>query len=151
MKTPNQFILAASLAFSLASHAAIIPAPDDQEEPSVTANGNGYFVVWADKRTYNTTEYDIYGARVSGSGEVLEPGGIPICTDAGRQTSPRVAFDGQKYLVVWEDDRESASAAQLYQIYGARVSVTGAVLDRNGFKMTTNRVTRLGPAVASDW
>ena len=130
--------------------AAIVPAPDDQEAPAVVSNGNGYFIVWADKRTYGLTEYDIYGARVSSSGEVLDPGGIPICTDPGRQTSPRVAFDGQQYLVVWEDDRQSTADYLDYQIYGARVTTTGTVLEQNGFKITTNRVTRTGPAVASN-
>src|SRR5881296_3403236 len=150
MKTQNRFILLTPLVAVLTAQAAIVPAPDDQEEPSIVANGNGYFVVWADKRTYSSTEYDIYGARVSATGEVLDPTGIPICTNPGRQTSPRVAFDGERYLVVWEDDRESTSVFQLDQVYGARVSTAGAVLDPNGFKITTNRVTRLGPAVASD-
>ncbi|HKS36830.1 MAG TPA: Ig-like domain-containing protein [Verrucomicrobiae bacterium] len=150
MKSLNRFIFVVALTSLLTAQAAIIPAPDDQEEPSVAANGNGYFVVWADKRTYSSTEYDIFGARVSATGEVLDPTGIPICTDPGRQTSPRVAFDGERYLVVWEDDRESTSAYLLYQIFGARVTTSGQVLDPNGFKITTNRVTRLGPAVASD-
>src|SRR5437867_8938881 len=130
--------------------AELSPAPDDQEEPSAVSNGNGYFVVWADKRDYGATGHDIYGARVSASGQLLDPGGIPICTNPGRQTSPRVAFDGQRYLVVWEDDRESTTNYLDYQIYGARVSVNGTVLDPNGFKITTNRVTRTGPAVASN-
>ena len=96
MKTQNRLVLfltalVSVLAPALASRAATVPAPDDQEEPAVAANGNGYFVVCADKRTYSTTEYDIYGARVSSTGEVLDPGGIPICTDPGRQTSPRIA------------------------------------------------------------
>ena len=73
MKTPNQFIFLTILASVLAAQAAIVPAPDDQEEPSVVANGSGYFVVWADKRSYGSTEYDIYGARVSNTGEVLDP------------------------------------------------------------------------------
>src|SRR5436190_4352640 len=150
MKTQIWLCLLSALASTLTAQAAIVPAPDDQEEPSVVANGNGYFVVWADKRSYGSTEYDIYGARVSSAGEVLDPGGIPICTNPGRQTSPRVAFDGEKYLVVWEDDRESTTDYQLYQIYGARVTTSGQVLDPNGFRITTNRVTRLGPAVASD-
>src|SRR2546429_7896352 len=150
MKTQIWLCLLSALASTLAAQAAIVPAPDDQEEPSVVANDNDYFVVWADKRNYGSTEYDIYGARVSATGEVLDPTGIPICTDPGRQTSPRVAFDGEKYLVVWEDDRESTTDSQLYQIYGARVTTRGQVLEPNGFKITTNRVTRLGPAVASD-
>src|SRR5439155_3476932 len=155
MKTQNRLVLfltalVSVLAPALATQAATVPAPDDQEEPAVAANGNGYFVVWADKRTYSATEYDIYGASVSSTGEVLDPGGIPICTDPGRQTSPRIAFNGENYLVVWEDDRESTTAFQLYQIYGARIATSGQVLDPNGFKITTNRVTRLGPAVVSD-
>src|SRR2546426_7174859 len=150
MKTQIWLCFLSALASTLTAQAAIVPAPDDQEEPSIVANGNGYFVVWADKRTYSSTEYDIYGARISATGEVLDPTGIAICTDPGRQTSPRVAFDGEKYLVVWEDDRESTSAFQLYQIYGARVGTSGQVLDPNGFKITTNRVTRLGPAVVSN-
>src|SRR5438034_5027693 len=150
MKTQNLIFFVTPLLAFLGARAAIVPAPDDQEEPAVAANGNGYFVVWADKRTYSATEYDIYGARVSSTGEVLDPGGIPICTDSGRQTSPRIAFDGQQYLVVWEDDRESTPDYLLYQIYGARVTATGQVLDSNGFKITANRVTRTGPAVASN-
>jgi hypothetical protein len=126
------------------------PAPDDQEHPSVVSNGDGYFVVWADKREYSANEYDIYGARVSSTGEVLDPGGIAICTDPGRQTSPCVAFDGTRYLVVWEDDRASTSQFLLYHIYGARLTADGRVLDTNGFRITTNQITRTGPAVASN-
>jgi len=60
MKTPSRLILfltalVSVVASGLVLKAAIVPAPDDQEEPSVVANGNGYFVVWADKRTYNST------------------------------------------------------------------------------------------------
>jgi hypothetical protein len=119
-------------------------ASDDQEDPAVVSNGNGCFVVWADQRH----GHDIYGARVSATGELLDPAGIPICTDPGYQSSPQVAFDGQNYLVVWDDDRESTSSFLLHQIYGARVSVDGRVLDTNGFAITTNKVSRLGPAVA---
>ena len=78
MKTANRLICFTTLFGVLAAQAAVVPAPDDQEEPSVVANGNGYFVVWADKRNYSSTEYDIYGARVSATGEVLDPTGIPI-------------------------------------------------------------------------
>jgi len=155
MKTQNRFVvfliaLVSILAWVLATQGATVPIPDDQEEPAVVATGDGYFVVWADKRNYNSTEYDIYGARISSTGEVLDPAGIPICTDPGRQTSPRAAFDGERYLVVWEDDRESTPDYGIYQIYGARVTTAGQVLDSNGFKITTGRVARTGPAVASN-
>src|ERR1043165_4231613 len=109
MKNRTLTVSASLFIATVTAMGSIIPAPDDQEEPSVAAHGNGYFVVWADKRNYAANEYDIYGARVSTTGEVLDPAGIPICTDPGRQTSPRVAFNGNEYLVVWEDDRESTT------------------------------------------
>lgn len=58
MKTQNRLVILSTLVAVLAARAAIVPAPDDQEEPSVVANGNGYCVVWADKRSYDSTEYD---------------------------------------------------------------------------------------------
>jgi len=119
-------------------------------DPVVVSNGNGYFVVWADQRNQGLTDHDIYGARVSATGEVLDPGGIPICTHPARQGFPRVAFDGENYLVVWDDDRESTSTFLLHQIYGARVTTDGQVLESNGFKITTNKISRLGPAVSSN-
>src|SRR5207249_12013975 len=38
---------------------------------------------------------------------------------------------------------------QLDHIHGARLATSGQVLDPNRFQITTNRVTRLGPAVVS--
>jgi hypothetical protein len=61
-----------------------------------------------------------------------------------------VAFNGQEFLVVWEDDRESTTNFLICQIYGARVLTDGHVLDTNGFKITTNQISRTAPAVASD-
>jgi hypothetical protein len=150
MKIRTLPVLASLFVIATTAMSATIPAPDDQVEPSVAAGSNGYFVVWADKRNFANSEYDIYGARVSRSGESLDPEGIPICTDSGQQTFPRVAFNGTEFLVVWEDERESDTNSVLFQIYGARVTMDGRVLDTNGFKITANQTNRTGPAVASD-
>jgi alpha-tubulin suppressor-like RCC1 family protein len=149
MKNRTLLVLTSLFIIATSALSATVPAPEDQLEPSVAASSNGYFVVWADKRNPNSL-YDIYGARVSRSGEVLDPEGIPICTDARQQTFPRVAFNGNEFLVVWEDERESGTNFLLFQIYGARVTTDGRVLDTNGFKITANQTNRTGPAVASD-
>jgi hypothetical protein len=47
---------------------------------------------------------------------------------------PRVAFDGTNYLVAWEDERSGSQ-----DIYGARVTRGGVVLDPAGFLILSGR------------
>ena len=76
---------------------------DRQYAPALAFDGTNYLVVWADYRS--GTSCDIYGARVSPAGRVLDPAGIAISTAADDQSAPALAFDGTNYLVVWQDSR----------------------------------------------
>ena len=120
----------------------LIPAPDSQEWAAVASDGANFFAVWMDRRNRESawTEYDIYGARISASGEVLDPAGIPICTSVSSQWYPSVAFDGNNFLVVWSDGRDHTDTEPRLEIYGARVSREGRVLDTNGFEITHGEV-----------
>ena len=94
--------------------------------PSVSFDGTNYLIVWF--RTISTGQYDIYGARVSSGGTLLdgppdETGGIAISTAPNIQTNPSVAFDGTRYLVAWSDARGSGAT------FAARLSTTGSLLD----------------------
>ena len=100
---------------------AISAASGDEVAAAVAFDGTNYLVVWQDSR--GSTGRDIYGARVSPDGTVLDPGGIPISTALEHQVEPAVAFDGTSYLVVWEDRRGGFA-----DVRGARVSPDGAVL-----------------------
>jgi len=119
------------------------PAPD-QDLPATAFDGTNYLVVWVDWRS--GSDRDVYGARVTVAGSVLDPTGIPISTAADNQNFPAVDFDGTNYLVVWQDSRNVASS----DIYGARVSVGGSVLDASGIAISTATRNQWVPAVAFD-
>ncbi|MEO0050208.1 MAG: hypothetical protein ABIK42_03615, partial [candidate division WOR-3 bacterium] len=119
-------------------------APEYQHSPAIAFDGVNYFVVWADERNGNS---DIYGARVTVEGVVLDPAGIPISTAPERQRSPAVAFDGTNYFVVWEDMRNAPDTAD---IYGARVTPAGILLDTSGIPIAVARNWQFNPAIAFD-
>ncbi|MGB9669262.1 MAG: hypothetical protein ACPL0B_02640, partial [Anaerolineales bacterium] len=103
----------------------ISSAVNSQQCPSVSFDGTNYFVVWED---YRNGQPDIYGARVTTNGVVLDVNGIPISTAINYQRYPDVSFDGANYMVVWSDERAGAN----YDVYGARVTPNGNVLDPTG-------------------
>ncbi len=70
--------------------------------PAVSGHPGGYFVVWQDGR--NSPQFgredDIYGARVSLGGEVLDPEGLAAgVTEGSTETAPFVTTDGVSFLV----------------------------------------------------
>ncbi|HEX8698372.1 MAG TPA: Ig-like domain-containing protein, partial [Myxococcaceae bacterium] len=115
---------------------------DSQARPAVASNGADFFVVWEDLRS----SWDIYGARVTGSGQVLSSPEIPISVEPTSQRTPDIAARGADYLVVWSDNRVSASSSD---IYGARVSSTGTVLDPAGFVVASAPELQVNPSIAS--
>ncbi|MEO0067797.1 MAG: hypothetical protein ABIK23_01530 [candidate division WOR-3 bacterium] len=118
----------------------VAAAARSQTQPAVAFDGTNYLVVWSDGRSGNS---DIYGARVTPAGVVLDSAGIPISTAENNQTDPAVAFDGTNYLVVWSDSRSGNS-----DIYGARVTPAGVVLDSAGIPISTAANFQGYPAVA---
>jgi hypothetical protein len=112
---------------------AISTAPASQEVPALAFDGTNFLVTWTDNRSGSGWP-DVYGARVSRAGTVLDPDGIPISTASFGQGGTALAFDGTNYLVTWSDSRSGTGSADLY---GARVSPAGAVLDPAGFAIST--------------
>ncbi|MBM3331426.1 hypothetical protein FJY68_06175 [candidate division WOR-3 bacterium] len=122
---------------ALAAHA--------QQYPALAFDGTNYLAVWEDWRGGDP---DIYACRVAPGGTVLDPGGIPVCTmDYYSQLAPAVAFDGASFLVVWEDWRHSDTGSMMADVYGARVTPTGTVLDPGGIPIRVARGTQGVPRV----
>jgi hypothetical protein len=123
-----------------------IPRPmvaNDQSSPAVAFDGVNYLVVWADRRSGTS---DIYAARVSGAGVILDGAGTAVSTAAFDQSAPAVAFDGTNFLLVWADHHSETGA----DISGARMSREGVVLDAVPIAVSTAENEQSRPVLAFD-
>jgi hypothetical protein len=116
---------------------------DYRRTPAVAFGQTKYLVAWYDRRA---GEDDVYGARITPSGGVLEPGGVPVSTAPSVQASPAIQFGAGQFFAVWQDWRSGDA-----RIYGARVTEDGAVLDPGGLPIaTTGYPYQSPPAVGFD-
>lgn len=135
----------------LGGNVAISTATNDQLAPALVAGTTSWFASWSDTRTGGAGFNDIYGTRLSVSSGALvvnEPAGISVSTAPAAQLTPSVAFDASNatFVNVWSDARTSS----LYRdIFGARVSSSGALLDANGWIVSTSSNQQESPAIAT--
>ena len=108
----------------------------------VVFDGTNYLVVWADARN---NKDDIYGARVTPGGTVLDKQGFPIAEPAAHQNQTAVARGGSTVMVVWRDLRHGGN-----DIYGAAVTPAGKVLHQAGIPIAKGTAHQERPSVAWD-
>lgn len=92
-------------------------------------NGEVFLVVWEDDR--GGWPWDVYGARVTASGRMLDGSGFRIAAPRGGAFVPTVATDGTEFLVVWEDWRNYDGGDRRTDVYGALVLADGTVVERD--------------------
>ena len=117
----------------------------EEEDPVVSSDGKNYMVVWQSDRK-NPDDYDIYAARVSLEGKILDPGGISVSTAPSNQIFSDIAAGNGGYLVVWQDLRSH----QRWEVYGARLRSDGKVLDPEGIPIAAGRGNARHPQVGWD-
>ncbi len=101
-----------------------------QYRPAVASNGTHFFVAWHDARHGSGAR--VFGSRVSHGGAVLDPRGIDISgTTIGSYPTPDVAWDGRKFVVVW-DDYSDFTASLRY----AAVTLRGTLVLRADVSLT---------------
>ncbi len=124
-------------------------ATSDQLGPVVAANGATFLVVWEDFRAGEFLDNELYGTRVNSAGTVLDAAGINVSGAVPlRPENPAIASDGTNWLVAWTDARNVFTGSQGHDIYAARVSSTGTVLDAGGKPISTAAHDQNTPAVA---
>ncbi len=113
--------------------------------PGIAFDGSNFLLVW------RTPAFNIRAARISTSGGGLTnldpPAGFPIIS-LGSSRYPAVAFDGENFMVVWHDGRNSTVSG--LDIYGTRVDTQGVVLDINGFLINDDPNDQKYPTIDFD-
>ena len=89
-----------------------------------------------------TGVYNIYGARVSPSGIVLDTAGIPIVVSYLEEYHPAITYDGENYIVVYEEYQDDGC-----KIMGVKMSPSGTVID--SFPVSLQSGNQFDPAMAS--
>jgi hypothetical protein len=106
----------------IAADLAIATAAGDQSRPTVIydAASGGFVVAWSDARIL--ADPDVYAARITLAGAVLDPGGVALTMGNGAQLAPDLAA-GETAFVVWQDLRDDP----LGEIYGTRLATSGGL------------------------
>jgi hypothetical protein len=124
---------------------AVSTATDDQEIPTMVADGaGGAIVTWQDKRSGT---YDVYAQKIDAAGVVQwTADGVGLCTANLHQWSPTIASDDAGgAIVTWYDLRGS------YDIYAQRIDAAGAVQwTLNGVALCTAANIQSYPDIAAD-
>jgi hypothetical protein len=96
-------------------------APNPMRNASSAFGGDTSLIVWED---FRNGRWQLYGGRMEPDGNLLDGEGLPIDVLPRHHASPRVAFDGQSYLVVWME-----TGIGLRPLGAVRVGTDGSLLD----------------------
>jgi hypothetical protein len=112
-------------ATALEGESLISISANAQTDPSLAFDGEGFVVTWTDERNLqDMQDRDVYAARVSAEGELLDEAAALLGTGPARQGQPRAAFDGSSALVAWWDCT--------FDVYDTDCSIAGARLGSGG-------------------
>lgn len=131
----------------LTDTAATVGGAYGTQRNAALAVGNGVsLLVFEDDRAGDT---DIVGVRIDAYGDAIDA--VPFVIDAagGHQRAPKLAWNGQHWLVVYTSEVDPGSGYFAPQITARRVAATGALPDPTPLPIALD-ATGLDFAVASD-
>jgi|GEM_PF-3255890 len=119
--------------------------------PSVACNPqkNKYLVTWYEQDETDTSSTKICASLISfdGSGKMVKKPISAIRKVKDHPSLPKVAWNGEQFLIVWYDWPNSAGIAGA-DIYGLRLDPNGTILDPNAFAICTSASAQTDPVVA---
>jgi len=131
----------------LADAAAPIGIASGTQRAANMARGSGSsLLVFEDTRGGDT---DVFGVRVDATGALLDAVPFAIDQSGGHQRTPKVAWNGTDWLVVYTSEVDPGSGYFAPRVTARRVSSQGAVLDAAPLAIALDN-TGLDFAVASD-
>ncbi|MDX2117146.1 MAG: hypothetical protein SFY96_03075 [Planctomycetota bacterium] len=113
---------------------AVAIATSSQQEHAAARGGDATLVVWSDYRAQSVggsaaqSMADVFGIRIDAAGNPIDAAPFPIAVGAGNQFRPRVAWNGENWLVLYES-QDPSTGYYAYNLRAVRVSPSGAVLD----------------------
>jgi hypothetical protein len=134
----------------LGSPVTVVPGIAAGSSFAIAFDGIHYLLVYLPYSTTNSPQL-LGEYLVPGTGQPLGSP-FPIAPSGGTEASPALAFDGNNYLVVWEELRSASSLG----LNATRVSPVGTVLDTAPLRLvdtsslTGNFLPQARPTVAFD-
>jgi hypothetical protein len=118
--------------------------------PALAFSGTTVLIVYRTGTDAIETK-DVRGLRMLPDGTFPDgTGGFVISALPDEQKNPTVAWDGTQFVTVWDDNRNAVKFFdQRTDLYGARVSETGTVIDASGFAIANAALPEQLPSIAS--
>lgn len=111
-------------------------AAELQQSPAIARGGDVLLAVWDDHRSmpsgtgyFYETSGDIYGMRLDGSGNLLDPVPFVVTQAQATQENPKIAWNGTHWLVAFESYSVTAGGYYQKSLAAVRVAPNGQVVD----------------------
>jgi hypothetical protein len=115
------------------------------QEPDVAYDGNNFIITYSRGIYEDVNDYDVIANRINAEGQMLDPDGLVIAGGADIQKAPAILFDGENYLLAWEDNLK-----ENYQINAVYVDASGIGSPAEGIEVSKGYNDQLFGDVAFD-
>jgi len=116
---------------------------DSEDHAGVASDGQNFLLTWH-RSSSTAAPSTIEGAVIGADGTFVAPE-LSISRSSGETELPSLAFDGTRYLVAWQDERDVAAA------FGTAVSTTGTVLGDSDTRLGSLPIQPTSDRTALAW